>query len=634
MTTEGSVQGRKCDDQAAAPIASWTLRTAPELEIQSTLVLLLIFGALSLCFIVKSLALQYPSVIGDEYYYSILSRYFGHKGILFAHNRYLPDYPNELYFWLFHSSRWFGDNSYQFAKILNSLLFAAAIFPIYALSRRFLRHVPALLLSIFIVIAPIESYTAYFMPESCYFLGFWLFVFLFLSNLPHRGMIAGISGGIALGLLTLIKPHALAVLAGANLTLISIAMLPEAFDLKRRDSVRCLVALNGVWLATVAILHVVFFRHRDFDIFGFYRDTPIPGRLVYMKDMITVLLGHLAYLAPMFGLPIVVTVLAAWGWLPTDASESRSRLRILSLFAIMVWGCLLLMTGSATVCFGYDSSSDLARMLARYYDFALPLFLISFYALRGGKPPEKVRKLLLYGTLVCLLLVIVGWRFFAALRPVNLTDYPEMAWVTQPHHIALSVFWPVAAVVLIYYAIVGLKERTTYSIYLVAALVVGSLLTASAQRGFDIETRADLGGVLVRNLFEGKERDHGLVVGSAPWIVCRCLFGIQANPWVLELPAGTALDRPQIDKEVHWVLALDDYDLRVPSTTLLALPGLKIFRLQPPAAGVPEQIRPRATRSMKWLPFSIAAAKSNIKTVGHASPTARRGAGGPAFSNL
>ncbi|MBV8357172.1 MAG: hypothetical protein JO189_04440 [Deltaproteobacteria bacterium] len=471
------------------------------------------------------------------------------------------------------------------------------------------------------------------MPESCYFLGFWLFVFLFISNLPRQGLIAGISGGIALGLLTLIKPHALAVLGGTDLTLIIIALLPEAFDLKRLDSIRCFLALNGVWLAIVAMLHVVLFGHRDLDIFGIYRETPIPGRLVYTKDMIKVLLGHLAYIAPMFGLPIVVTVLAALGWLPTEVSKSRSRLRILSVFAIMVWGCLLVMTASATVCFGYNSSSDLARMLARYYDFALPLFLISFYAGQDGKPPEKVRKLLFYGVLACLVLVFVGWRFFAGIRPVNLTDFPEMAWVTQPHHIALSIFWPAAALVLIYYAIVGLKERTTYSTYLVAALVAGSLLTASAQRDFDIETRADLAGVLARSLFKGKERDHLLVVGSDPSTVRRCLFGIQANPWVLELPAGTILDRLQIAKEVHWILALDDYDLRIPSTTLLALPRLKILRLQPLATEMSEPIRPWATRLIIWLPFSLAAAESNIKTVGHANPIARRGAGHPSVSN-
>jgi hypothetical protein len=215
-----------------------------------------------------------------------------------------------------------------------------------------------------------------------------------------------------------------------------------------------------------------------------------------------------------------------------------------------------------------------------------------------------------------------------------LTDFPEMAWVTQPHHTALSIFWPVAALVLVYYAIVGLQERTIYSTYLVAALVIGSLLTASAQRHFDLETRADLAAVLVRSLFQGKERDHLLVVGSDPATVRRCLFGIQANPWVLELPARTILDRLQIGKEVHWVLALDDYDLRVPSTTLLALPGLKILRLQPLTTGVPEQIRLRATQSMKRLPFSLAAAEANIKTVGHANPIARRGAGRPGVSNL
>jgi hypothetical protein len=296
----------------------------------------------------------------------------------------------------------------------------------------------------------------------------------------------------------------------------------------------------------------------------------------------------------MFGLPIVATLLAALGWLPAGASESRSHLRILSVFAIIVTGCLLVMTASATamfVLFGHHSAAELGRMHGRYYDFALPLFLISFYGVRGGKPPERVRKPLACGLLVCLVLVLAGWRFLACVRPVYLTDYPEVAWVTQPHHVAVAVFWPVAALMLIYYAIVGLKERTVYSIYLTTTFIAGTILTVSAQHSLDFVTKADRAGALVRNLFHGKERDLGLVVGSEPPIVFRCLFGIQANPRVLEVPAGTVIDRRQIGQEVHWVLALDDYDLRVPSTTLLALHGLKVAVLQSAVTRVPVQSR-------------------------------------------
>ena len=386
----------------------------------------------------------------------------------------------------------------------------------------------------------------------------------------------------------------MAVLGGANLTLITTAFLPEAFDLKRRDSAGALIALNGAWLSTVAALHVMTFGHRDLDIFGFYRGMahiPISDRLVYAKYLITLLLGHLAYIAPMFGLPIVATLLAALGLRPGDASESRSRLRILSVFAIMVCGALLVMTASATALWGQSASNELARMHGRYYDFALPLLLISFYALSAGKPPGKAGKLLFYGTVVCLILVLVGWSLLARVRPVHLTDYPEVAWVTQPHMIALSVFWPMAALVLIYYAIIGLKERTTYSIFLITTFIAGSILTFSAQRSLDFRQQPDRAGALVRSMFDRKERDLGLVVGSDPTIVRRCLFGIQANPWVLEVPAGTVLDRLQIDKEVHWVLTFGDYDLHVPSTRLLAFEGLKILQLQSSTAGVRKQIR-------------------------------------------
>jgi phosphoglycerol transferase len=315
---------------------------------------------------------------------------------------------------------------------------------------------------------------------------------------------------------------------------------------------------------------------------------PIVDRLAYAKQVITVLLSHLAYIAPMFGLPIVVTVLAAFGWLPADACESRSCLRIMSIFALVVFGCLLSMTSSATVVFARVNPSELGRMHGRYYDFALPLFLLSFYAVRGGKLPRKIRRSFFWGVLICLLFALVGWRLLARLQPVFATDYPELGWVTQPNQIVLTVFWLVAVLVMMYYAIVGLKERTTYSVYLLTTFIAGSILTLYAQHGFDVETLPDQAAALVRGLFEPNERDLGLVAGSDPAVVRQCLFGIQANPTVLELPAGTIIDRRRIGEDVRWMLALNDYDLRVPSTVVLVLPGIKIVRLLSPPAGVSE----------------------------------------------
>jgi len=577
-------EGQSSRDHKVAQAGCSTTWLSAARRGQTALVLLLVFSALSLSLIIRNLSLQYPSVLGDEYYYSILSRYFGNSAALFAHNRYLPDCPNELYLWLFGIMRLFRGSFYQAAKTFNSVIFAAAIFPLYATARLFLRRGPALLVSTLIVVAPIESYTAYFMPEPCYFLGFWLFTYFFISNLPRRAFKAGLWGGLLLGLLVLIKPHALAILAAADLTLVMMVLLPESFDLARRDAALCLAVVNIVFLVVVVTMHVGFFGHRDLDIIGYYRgfrSVPIPHRLVYVKQVLVVALGHLAYTAPIFGLPIVTTVLGAFGWLSAERPENRGRLRTLTVFAILLGGLLLGMTAAVTVviALGNKTPAELLRLHGRYYNFLLPAYLISFYALMSTGHRGSCRKALAGGTLASLVLALLGWRLFAPRLTVYLADYPEMAWLTQPSPIAGSLFWAVTAAVLIYYLIRGFAETATYSRYVVLTLIVGAVLIFAAQHKFDQQIPADRGAALLRELVDGGERDLGVVVGSDLVRISRCLFGIQANPSVLLLPHGAVIAPVEIGKEDRWLLALDDYEVRVPSVTMFVGPKLKIVRL-------------------------------------------------------
>ncbi|HKD67145.1 MAG TPA: hypothetical protein VKB84_09925 [Candidatus Binataceae bacterium] len=562
------------------------LRPAPDPVPRAVLILSLIFGVSCVCLIFKSLAIRYPSVLGDEYYYSILSRYFGRRPELTVHDKYLVNCPNELYLWLFSAVHLFQDNSYPFAKIFNSIAFAAAIFPIYGTSRLFLRRLPALLISSLIMLAPIDSYTNYFMPESCYFLGFWLFVFLFLSNLPSRAPRAGLIGGCILGALALIKPHALVVLMAANLTILVVMLLPEAaLDHRRKDYVISLVALNVAFLLTAAVLHAGFFGHHDADIFGSYRKvagTPIPNHLIYVKRMLIIATGHLAYAAPIFGLPILITMLGTLGLLSSGMDRARGQLRIFNIFSILALGCLLGITVSSSALFSLINPIELFRIHTRYYNFALPLVLISFYALLDQTSPERCRLVLLFGTLSCLVLALLGWRFFAPRLSVFVADDPEMAWLTQPYPLAGSIFWIVTFLVLGYYLVIGIENTGVYSRYLAISLIGGSTLIFFAQHKVDMQTPADRGAVLVSNLFEGGDGDRGVVIGSDLGIIFRCLFGIPANPSVLLLRPGALVDRAQIGADKRWILALDEYDLRVPSTTVFSAPGLKILELMPP----------------------------------------------------
>ena len=523
------------------------------------LVLSIAFCFLSLSLIARNLLFPHPFVLGDEYYYSSLSRYFGHNTELFTHDPYIPHYPDELYFWLFSIVHLWGNESYAAVKVLNSVLLAAAMVPIYATARLFLERRTALFLSIVSVFAPINSLTAYFMPESCYLLMFWLFAFFFLCNLPRHTIKAGAYGGALLGLLVLIKPHALAILAAAELTIAAMMLLDEEFEISRLDGLLYLISLNAGFIVTLLIVHVGLFGHRDLNIFGFY--TQFAGRMdkpvSFLSKALMVLIAHVVYTNIIFGLPLVVTLLGALGLFSSNKPECRARLRVLCVFAIFALIFLLAMTAKATVNFSMGlGPSELRRLHGRYYDFILPMFLIAFFALADPASARGGQRMLTLALFVCLVSVILGFVFIAPRTLVYSADYPEVAWLSNPFPAVGHIFWIVAALVLVYYLIVGFRRKAAYSKYLVLSLLTGSVLVSLSLYRSAGALPADRAGALVQSLFEGSERDTGIVAGSNLWMIFRCLFQIDGNPSVLLLPRGTPIGRTQVGNGRRWLLSL------------------------------------------------------------------------------
>jgi len=68
-----------------------------------------------------------------------------------------------------------------------------------------------------VICAPISSFARYFMPESLCFFGFWWTIYLFLVTLRQSTLSAGLAAGVGLGLLSLVKPHALMLVVGIGL---------------------------------------------------------------------------------------------------------------------------------------------------------------------------------------------------------------------------------------------------------------------------------------------------------------------------------------------------------------------------------------------------------------------------------
>ena len=112
----------------------------------------------------------YP-VVADEAIYSKLSRL-----------QPLADatIPGYLYLAIYRLTSICGDEFLGCARILNAIFFVAATPFIYLAARQVCTKTVASIVALLALLGPINSYTAYFMPEAPYFFSFWLLTWFIL----------------------------------------------------------------------------------------------------------------------------------------------------------------------------------------------------------------------------------------------------------------------------------------------------------------------------------------------------------------------------------------------------------------------------------------------------------------------
>lgn len=152
-----------------------------------------------------------PAVMQDEYIYSMQARKVPLAEL---------DYPNYLYSLVFSSTNACGINFYSCAKNLNLVFFAGFVAIIFLLTLSFLGKWWAFGLSIATLLSPLGAYTSLFMPESMYFF-FALIAVVALWWASWKSVWWHyLLAGVAIGLTSLVKPHALFLAGGAALFLL------------------------------------------------------------------------------------------------------------------------------------------------------------------------------------------------------------------------------------------------------------------------------------------------------------------------------------------------------------------------------------------------------------------------------
>jgi phosphoglycerol transferase len=517
----------------------------------------------------------HPSVFSDEWSYSLSSR------LMKLSSASTPLY---LYYFVYRLTRHCGVEFLECARVLNALFFVAAAPLIYAVARKVASKPLAVLVALLSLIGPINTYTAYFMPEAMYFFVFWILTCFTLSDRQRWPGRYGAVLGLLLAVLMLIKVNAIFLVPGVA------AFIVDRY-LRDRSPFRVRSALTalGYMLVTIIIvrlgvgyisagtagLHVLGTKY------GALADSSVgSARFSHMTTgILGVLRGHLMALALLFGLPLAAMVTLVRR--RDDKSEGDAELQAIAAYSLALLVILLIVVAYFTTSIiGEGPYESLARLHMRYYNFLFPLFLIIVagqVSIKDGRRNNYV-----VGISVALLaaFILYALKSLLPLYSPSIVDSPELYGVT-----AVRVVFVIVAILAVL-SMVGWawNQRRGAQLFLFVFLPVSVLCSTTVDNSYlrgrlkaDVYDRA---GVFARDELEKDERAKLIVVGSELASLYRVLFYVdEPEATALAIAPGAPFDRNAIPSDRKWVLVMGDHALPADVVEQISGDGYVLFRL-------------------------------------------------------
>jgi len=381
----------------------------------------MLYSFLFVLFIVlffRNLAGQFPDTM-DEYYYNLFSRLAPYDEAFI---------PNYLFYFIYRLTNVCKGGFLGCVYFLNALFYILAFIPIYAVSKKLTTNPLALYVSILIICSPAGNYlTGFFMPESIYFLFFWILIWMLLKLDQKSDNWQYLFLGVTLGLSALLKVHAL-FLTPALLIYIYYLNKSSKKIFTKKIAIQLFTFLFGLLVVKYG-LSWVFTGKFSLSLFGVY-----DGILSHATDVVnSISSGSVPTLPPespwtpinilkrdglyslainilpiflFFGIPIAVVVQS----LMNIKEGIRSLFIILSTFIVLslvgvaqLFQLTMLATGQAG-----------AELYWRYYEFALTLLLIATAAYIGTKTTPEIsihrKQQLIIGGCVIFFVTLAIWN--------------------------------------------------------------------------------------------------------------------------------------------------------------------------------------------------------------------------------
>lgn len=530
------------------------LADAPE---RACVLALAAFAAAWFAFLVASAtATPSPFVLSDETAY-LLASLFGHRAENYERWGIVPQVPNLLFFALYGLLP--GPEIYRGGKLLNAGFIVAAALPAYATARIHLRPWQAAAFAAVVIAAPIGTFARYFMPESLFHFGFWCVVWILLRATGRGTAMAPLAAGFALGLLALVKPHALALAAAGCLYLL---LRPTGSRRRWLDA----VVLAATFYATRSVAARMLGGDWDSSLSGPAYGALLSASRLALEPVLVNALGHAAALLLLAGVPLAVVLGALLRDLRHPAPDAAT-LRDVALLALAALAATLGMT-IAFSAMAHSANPEVeraTRLHGRYYVHVLPLVMLAFAAALRRVPSSSLPSS--RTTLLAFVGVATASAWILAhCYESGIVDYPDLAAVTlRPWGASI-----VVAAGLVAFGVALLMRRRggpaarqwhawPLAWWAVIALSTSVLALAAPLAGNRFQPkavdRAMLGDEVLRGL---RHRADGMVIGTReePVDAYRVLFHLASMSRGRLIDGASVVDRATVPPDVKWLILL------------------------------------------------------------------------------
>ncbi|MEO7495067.1 MAG: glycosyltransferase family 39 protein [Massilia sp.] len=492
-------------------------------------------------------------VMADEWYYSSFTRLSS-----MAEAR-LPSY---LYYLVFKATDRCGPGFLDCARLFNSVLFIGAMPFIYLASRRFLGARLASAVALLAALGPVNSYTAYFMPEASYYFAFWVLTWAAFRFCAAPGAAGALLLGVVLGAMALIKVHALFLLPGVALFMLYAALRDG------RVAWRDAIAWLALAMLTAAVLRMgggyLMAGPGGLSLSGSLygaqaansaaRQAPLAALLALA---LANLRGHLLGLALLFAMPAAALIAHGLGWKRRGPGRALSPLAVyIALTLLPLIAVTVLFTASVA---GNGQESNL-RLHMRYYNFALPLLLM-FGAAAMAQGAATVRRGVAVAAAVPVGVLLV-FAIHTLMRPYtpSFVDSPELQGVTSSHagFYILSLLTLLSLVCWVARPALGARVFL-WGFMPVFTLLAGTVINHEVRRGGQVDLYGRAGDVARAYLNEAERNKLGIVAAD-PSGLFKAQFQVD-NPkvWTHLQPVKEPIVPQTIPGSVRWLLMVGAY---------------------------------------------------------------------------